>query len=199
MQDIELGMFLEDVRSTFPFIGERCGGGLVATAVAQPWFARHRILRIELLMMTGLRFFGCRGHGHLALLSGRLDRLEELVRREAPRGLDPESVVAYAEACDTWTAPYDLCPISVTSLEDLELIAPVGDLESLRDLDARLAGVLGPPTVARAGDDLIVTRCVLNGRSLVSRRLTISGVGVVRRDDHVLAPRLPAVARPPLD
>ena len=188
----ELRGFRRDVAATFPHLADGYAGDLTAVPVEQGWFTQHQILRVDALRATGLRVYGARGAGQLVLLSGRLDRLEELVEREPPRGLDVNSVVAYADACDEWTSPYDVRPIRLSSADDLAIRArgPV-DSERLAQLGAEIR----PPKVARAAGATLVTRYVLAGARLIRRKLTVDARGALRRDDVILATRLPGLAR----
>lgn len=193
----ELCSFRRDVAATFPGLAERYAGDLIATHVPQPWFARHQLLRLEVINATGLRLIGTRGDGKLAVLSGRLDRFDELVTREPPRGITEDNVVAYAEDCDAWTSPYDILPTSIHSLNDLHWISTRAcDLERLTRMVEGVGNQLSPPKVTHSGADTIVTRAVLCGRRLIRRRLTIRRNGALRRDDVVLAERLPIAPLP---
>ena len=196
MRSEELRGFRRDVAVTFPHLAERYEGDLAAVPVDQSWFRRHQVLRLDCLAATGLRVFAARGGGALVLLSGRLDRLEELVGREPPRGLDLDSVVAYAAGCDEWTSPYDLRPLTVSSVDDLAWRAvSAAEAERVTRLVEELGARLHPPKVTRAAGLTHVVRCVLCGPRLLRRRITVDAAGAVRRDDHVLAERLPVRSR----
>ena len=196
MRADELRGSRKDVATTFPHLADHYAGDLTALPVEQHWFARHQILRLDALMATGLRMFGARGGGKLILLSGRLDRFAELVAAEKPRGLDASTVVAYIEACDEWTSPYDVRPIQVSSVEDVALRSRgPGDAERMTRLAQELGREIKAPGVSRAAGCLIVTRYVLLGGRLVRRTLTVDAGGALRRDDVVLASRLPALVR----
>jgi hypothetical protein len=194
MRSDEVRGFRRDVAVTFPLLADRYAGDLTAIPVEQPWFLRHQVLRLDCLMATGLRVFAARGSGKLVLLSGRLDRLEELVERERPRGVDVASVVDYAGACDEWTSPYDVRPTTISSVDDLTWgAARPGDVERMTRLAEDLAGKLHPPRVTRSAGNTYVVRCVLTGGRLLRRRLTVEPSGALRRDDQLLAERLPVL------
>ena len=192
MRAEELRGFRRDVEATFPRLADGYAGDLTAVPVEQGWFKNHQILRVDALMATGLRVFGARGAGPLVLLSGRLDRLEELLEREPVRGLEPGNIVAYADACDEWTSPYDARPIPVSSIDDVAVrMRGAGIAERLQEIRREIR----PPRVARAAGAMIVTRCVLTAGRLVKRSLTVDARGALRRDDVVLVTRLPGLVR----
>jgi hypothetical protein len=147
-------------------------------------------------MATGLRMFGARGGGKLILLSGRLDRFAELVAAEKPRGLDASTVVAYIEACDEWTSPYDVRPIQVSSVEDVALRSRgAGDAERMTRLAQELGREIKAPGVSRGRGlpdrDPLRSAGRAAGQTHAHRRRG----GALRRDDVVLASRLPALVR----
>jgi hypothetical protein len=177
----------------------RYSGLVLPYPLKQPWFAAHEILRM-VPEPGGTCLYVARTPAveQVTVLSGRLDHWKELVLAEPPKGLDENSVVAFAKDCDQWTTELGQLVTTVSTFKDIEW-TPMqpDDTDRMSDLERKVGSTLHPPKVEPVPGGYKVVRFVVYQLKLFRRELDIEASGVLRgRADTVLAEDLPIWADP---
>jgi hypothetical protein len=165
------------------------------SAIAQPWFAEHRILHVE--SATVEPAIGAHvarlPDGEFDVLTGRIAALHELVQRESANITDAEEAALYAHNADLWTTEYELSDMTLDSFDEMPWRKLLDEAQKARieALTATYPAEITPPATLEYGDGWRVTKWVLCNRQIIFRVLDVTRRGELSRNDIVREKELP--------
>ncbi len=186
--------YLATVYPDLPALAEK----LITTKVEpQPYFRNTRIVNvlIDRHPPPPLTVYVAIGAGGaLSLLSGRPQALHDVARADPPTGLDRAGTAqGYARDADRWTSGYEYGYLAVDEFDDIPWRRRLDDRDKARLEDARgkAAGLMSPEHVEEVPGGHRVSLWVVAHQKLIHRHLTVLPDGELRREDDVIAEKIP--------
>lgn len=168
---------------------------LETEVLLQPWFQNHRIVEVR----SPLPHPPLQAHLALApddawlLLTGHLETLNHLARRDPPSLQTDQEALRYANLVDWWTTESRLGELLLDSFQEIPWLRPLSPEQRayVRHLEDRFAAQIHPLRIERQEGAWGVTKWLLSAARLLRRTLTVTPQGQLSRQDEVLAEDLP--------